>query len=219
MIFALLDYLNYRKHRGPYSPATIERQGGKFATQSLYSCLEDAQPGDHMLYHGSNSILSWLVMYFTESIWSHIAVFGENGYLYDLTTSGLIKHHFSDYLDGNGYITLGRQKQITKEQVQKSIQWVEEQLKRGCRFSWWKVFCLGVAILFGGHRHYRFRLTIDFLVLCNLFLPLSFLSPTYGYVSHALMILHCCVVLLNRPRRVAMAASLMPKDAQPTIPM
>src|SRR5665213_2801633 len=111
MLLALLDYFYYRRGKGIYSHAALERQGGKVAAPGLAPLLEVCKPGDHLLHHTSNSIQSWLVMYFTASPWSHVTVLAKGGQLYDMTTDGFRIHHFSDYLDGNGYILVLHPKQ------------------------------------------------------------------------------------------------------------
>ena len=59
-------------------------------------------------------------MYYTDSLWSHYAMFLRNGYLTDQTTGGSTIHPFCDYLDGNGYIKIFIPKfDILKEQIDK----------------------------------------------------------------------------------------------------
>jgi hypothetical protein len=211
MIIALFDYISYRAKRGRYSRISIEREGGNLASPELYGFLKEARPLDSMLYHGSNSFLSWTVMYFTNCVWSHVASFGENGYLYDMTTHGYIKHHFSSYLDGNGYIILRRPKQPpNQEQIQKAIQWAEARI--GCPFSWKNVLWMGVEILLGSHHNYHFRISLDFLIFCAVFLPVGLLNHVFGYIILSVMIVYCCIVLVNRPRRIEDAKKLFRQE-------
>jgi hypothetical protein len=210
MIFAIVDYLKYRFRKGHYAHSSILQEGGRLAAPELYGDLERAHPGDILIYHGSNSILSWLVMYYTDSVWSHTASFGENGALYDATTGGVIKHHFSDYLDENGYIALMTPTPpMTSDEIRASIQWAEKQI--GAGFNWWGVLRFWAAIVLGSHCLYRFRYTADFLVLGTFLLPLGFLWPSLGWAILATMGCYCLVVVLTRPRRTAMACIIGPQ--------
>jgi hypothetical protein len=69
-----------------------------------FPSLGEYGAGKLFFYHGCNSFSSWLVMYFTSSIWSHTGAFTENGFVVDATTSGVIERPLYDYFDGKSYI-------------------------------------------------------------------------------------------------------------------
>src|SRR6266853_580503 len=103
MIFAILDYMDYRCRRGAYSDALLRAEGGRLAAGENFPRPEQFKTGDLVFLHTADSFLSWLVMYYTSSVWSHVASVSENGYIIDAATSGVLEHPFSDYLDGKSY--------------------------------------------------------------------------------------------------------------------
>ncbi len=106
MFFAAYDYFRYRSGTGRYSPEAIRKQGGVLASPELENIANCMTPGNILFLHTRNSFLSWMVMYYTDSLWSHTGMIADNRNIIDATTSGVIEHPFSDYLDGRSFICI-----------------------------------------------------------------------------------------------------------------
>ncbi len=97
--------------------------------------LQQLGPRHTFVYHTRDSFLSWLVMYYTVSVWSHVGTFTEHGHIIDATTAGVIEHPLSDYFDGKSYIIILAVKDglYSEEQAAKSLEWGRSQI--GCGFA------------------------------------------------------------------------------------
>jgi hypothetical protein len=202
MIFAILDYINYRSRRRAYSDALLRAEGGRLATEENFPRPEQFKTGDLVFLHTADSFLSWLVMYYTSSVWSHVASVSENGYIIDATTSGVLEHSFADYLDGKSYILMKRVREITDEQRQKMLTSCREQV--GGRFNWVGVVRLFLDIVCGFHARYRVHFSVDFLLLAACFTPLWLLSRVIGTCVVVAATAYLLVVIATTPIRHAM---------------
>jgi hypothetical protein len=139
MIFAALDYLRYKLRKGNYSDSAIRAEGGRLAIAENFADWERLASGHIFMYHGADSILSWSVMYFTSSIWSHTGMFTEHGRIVDSTTGGVVEHSLSDYFDGRSYMAILTFKEPLSLQESSSL---VTSLRRdvGCRFNWRGIF-------------------------------------------------------------------------------
>jgi hypothetical protein len=170
MIFAIIDYLKYRFNKGIYSKVSITKDNVYLADKNCLPVLESCKPLDILLVHTKNSFLSWLVMYYTgPTIWSHVATFGYNGYIYDATTKGVIKHHISDYFDGNTYIAVRQLEGVSEEKRKEASFFLETNV--GCKFNWKGILMLWLKIISGKNDHYRLRYSSD-IIIALLFLAL-----------------------------------------------
>lgn len=145
-------------------------------------------------------------MYFTASAWSHITVMGRHGQLYDMTTDGFRIHHFSNYLDGSGYILVRRPNQPFD--VDSAIAYANSCI--GTKFNWFGVIRLGYIIVLGAHPSYNFRLSVDVFLIAAPFLCLGLLKPFLGWCVFAAMLCYCVTVIFNIPARRRMARNMFP---------
>ncbi len=199
MLFAILDYINYKRGRGIYDGKSIMEKGGRLAIAENFLGFQDFNPRHFLLLHQRDSVLSWTVMYFTASEWSHVANFTENGCILDATTSGIIEHSFSDYFDGKSYILIKMVKGMTDEGAAKAITWARKQIGRP--FGWHQVFSIFWGVVFGTHDCYRIRVSADVLILLLLFSPLVYLSRSFGVFLACLSVVYILVVFINTPKR------------------
>lgn len=203
MIFAALDYLRYRLRKGNYSDRAIRAEGGRLAIAENFPDWNTLESGHIFMYHGAGSVLSWSVMYFTSSIWSHTGMFTEHGRIVDATTGGVVEHPFSDYFDGRSYMGILTFKQPLSAQESSSL--VTSLRKAvGCRFSWRGIWRLFFHIILGAHASYRVRFSVDVLIVLAMFSPLVLLSPAFAWVLTALAVLYMIAVLVNAPKRTHM---------------
>jgi hypothetical protein len=163
MLLALYDYVQYLFHKGKYSENRISTEGGKRATYERLASYKNCQAGDIFLYSTTNSFLSWLVMYYTGSVWSHVGTFVGDGVVVDATTSGVLKHPIIDYIDADSYILVRHSMGVTEEQRKKAIEFLNNAV--GTSFNWRGVLRLFLRIILGKHDSYRIRYSVDFILL------------------------------------------------------
>ncbi len=139
--------------------------------------------------------MSWLVMYYTSSIWSHCALFGKKGELFDATTSGVIKHAASDYLDGESYLSV-----IVlpmDEDTRKRIVAASEELI-GCGYNWKGVIRIFLNTLIAKRHKWRLKFSLDIYVILILGL---WLQTGANMLWLFLMVFYGVVVAYNLLRR------------------
>lgn len=184
MLFAVIDYLHYKYRRGRYSDQAIRGTGGRLATASNFPGIADFGPEHLFVCHTVGSFKSWLVMYFTSSIWSHIATFSRQGNVVDATTSGVIEHPFSDYFDGRSYIQiLTLKEKLSPDQISKMLAFFRRQI--GNKYNWRGGWMLFFSIIFGAHASYRWRFSADILIALLMLLPFTLLCPPCAPVFFA----------------------------------
>ena len=103
MIFALIDYAQYRFHTGSYSDAALYAEGWIPATPHNFSGGNEPKPGNYFVMHRRRSTTSWFIMYGTQSRANHAGLFAGNGLVIDALVSGVTQHPLSDYFDGRTY--------------------------------------------------------------------------------------------------------------------
>jgi hypothetical protein len=199
MIFAAWDYLRYRLGKGVYSPSQLQRQGARLGTRENFMEIANCKPMDLFLLHTRKSFLSWMVMYYTNSIWSHVGMFAENGQVIDATTGGVFKHHFCDYCDGSTYIAIWHLKGVTDEKREKAIRWSERQI--GKAYNWAGVVRLFLMIILGKKEPYRFRFFLDFVVLMLPIAAFGLWHAVFYWLAGAVIATYGIAVAINVLRR------------------
>jgi hypothetical protein len=196
MLFAIIDYLSYRDHKDHYSFREIERDGGLLGTKENFPNPAAIPPFSSLFYHPINSFISWMIMYYTNSLWSHYAMFLRNGYLTDQTTGGSTIHPFCDYLDGKGYIKIFIPKfDISKEKIDK----LEEVSTRdvGNKYNYPRVIKMFLQIILGFRKSYRLRFSIDLFIISALLIGLlKLLNVNTGPIVIVTLI-YIFIILLN----------------------
>jgi hypothetical protein len=171
VLFALLDYVRYRRQRGRYRPAVLAREGLKLAIPENFEGTEAPQPADVFFMHTRLSTLSWLVMYVTNFPCSHMGVFGYDGMVIDATTAGVVKHPFSDYLDGQSYLRVAHtSRRGTPDQQRDAVAYVESEI--GTPYGWAISARIAARVIFGVRQDPSYRphprLWADTLMLLGL---------------------------------------------------
>lgn len=94
MIFALIDYVQYRLRAGRYGDH--QRDGGMGALAFVGGIPEDVvaelRPGDIIFAQRLDSALSWATMYFGSSPVDHVAIYGGDGNVIHATLGGVKEH-------------------------------------------------------------------------------------------------------------------------------
>lgn len=187
-----------------YSDENIIKQGGRLAVPENFTKVALFGPRYLFFCHTRYSVISWLIMYYTSSVWSHVGHFSEKGLVIDTTTSGVIEHPFSDYFDGRSFIVIMSLKEglASEEKLTKVLQWNRNRL--GSRFDWIGIFRFFWAIVLGRIHHYRIRFSGDFLIMALLFATLSLWNPMIKILIGSVSAIYMLTVIANTPRRRAM---------------
>lgn len=166
MIPALLDWITYRTECGKYSEKKLYRD----SAVPIEEVLKQLRPMDIVLVHTRGSFISWSVMYFTNSIWSHAALVSEDGNVIDATTTGAIEHPLTDFLESNCHVAVRKLSDVDDSVRAEGLKWARERI--GTPFNWRGVFRLLIFIL-AGKREYRIRYFFDIVFLLT---PLGLLG-------------------------------------------
>ncbi len=206
MLFASLDYLQYRLQRGAYSRQALEAQGGRLATSTNFPEGGRGEAGNYFVMHTRTSTLSWLIMYLTHSAWSHAGIFARGGYVVDATTAGMLKHRFSDYMDGRSYVMIS-DLPLSEEERSNVIERAESLV--GAAYGWGKALRMGRRIVLGRHHNYHPRISADILLTLALLSLPALAWPRVLVFTGSLAVMYVVVVLCNWPyrRRVRKQAS------------
>ena len=203
MLFAISDYIKYKLQIGIYCIKAAKKKYPADRTMNATECANTCKTGDILLVHTANSFLSWLVMYYTgPTIWSHVAMFGSGGYIYDTTISGVIKHHVSDYINERSFVVVRRLSGVSEEKRAEMEKYLDEIIHRKCKFNWKWVVEHGLLIVLGAHRRFRFRYLCDFLILVIVILLLIQGFPVLFWIICSLGLLYSVVVFTNCSLRI-----------------
>jgi hypothetical protein len=160
LIFAIYDYLVYKLKRGKYSNRKLDEVKAILLTNDLF-----LQPGSIIFFHTRNSFISWIICYYSNSIWSHTGIISFDNKIIDATTAGVIEHPLIDYADGNTYYEAWKLKNIPNNDIEKMIFKMREE-HLGLPYGWLKVFNLFIITIFAIKKDaFRLRYLIDFSVL------------------------------------------------------
>jgi hypothetical protein len=132
VIFALLDFTRYRFHLGLYSDASLYAEGWIPATSNYFSGENEPKPGYYFVLHRRQSIISWLIMYGTQSRANHAGIFVGDGLVIDALLSGVTQHRMSDYFDGRTFIITNERTLIRADlhQSQKQNSGITKDLRK-----------------------------------------------------------------------------------------
>jgi hypothetical protein len=198
MIFALIDFAQYRLQRGRYSPRRLEEQGAALAVSKNFSAADMLEPGNFFFLHRRVSVSSWIIMYMTSGVWSHQGVIVRDGQVVDATPGGIRKHPFSDYLDGQSYIAVGFTP-TTQDLLQDGLDFAEASV--GLPYSWGMVFGRALMILAGRNADYRPRISIDLILTVGILTFVPFDWPSSMAALALFAVPYTLMVLLNWPER------------------
>jgi hypothetical protein len=198
MIFALIDFSQYRLQRGRYSPRRLEEQGAALAVSRNFSAPDVLEPGNFFFLHRRISLASWIIMYMTSGVWSHQGVIVHDGQVVDATPGGIRKHPFSDYLDGRSYIAV-RAVPTTQDLLQEGLDFAEATV--GLPYSWGMVFGRALMILAGRNADYRPRISVDLILTVGILTLVSFDWPTSMAALALFVVPYTLMVVLTWPER------------------
>lgn len=175
MIFALIDYFQYVNMMGKYSIKNLQKEKAILCTkENIKKYFTSSPPNMCLIFlHTRVSLNSWLVMYYTNSLWSHVSCIMDN-YVYDTTTSqGFIKIPPSDFIDNKSYF---RAISIEIPNYEKGKSYTENLVGK-TKYGWKSVIKKFLRIIFGKSRDWRLKFSLDFYFLTVVLYLLNCLSP------------------------------------------
>lgn len=101
MLFALLDYINYRRAKGRYGTA-VGASGMAIAYRDALpkEVIDQLEEGDTIFTQRMDSIFSWGTMYFASSMVDHVAVYVGDGKVFHSTLGGSKLHSINAVAKG-----------------------------------------------------------------------------------------------------------------------
>lgn len=174
MLFAIYDYIQYRLMLGPYSEESIKAQNGIICSaENIYkylgvNAITQEQIGMIFL-HTRVSFLSWIVMYYTTSLWSHVGILLSDGNVYEATTNqGVTINPSSTYIDNQSFFHLIKipvPNAEAKEAMQK-----EMRNMYGYKYDWFSPFKIFLYIIIAAKSEWKIKYSLDiFITLIALF--------------------------------------------------
>jgi hypothetical protein len=191
--------------RGRYSSRFIEASGGRLATRENFPPEEFPKPGQTIISHTPDSFISWLVMYFTDSVWSHMALGVDHGEIVEATLEGTVAHPFADILNGSDYLLVYTPPQISAEQERGFVE-SARSLVGGTRYGYLTAAIIGLRLLAGRDINYRLRLSADLMMVLE---GLCWLGRRRRRIAFGavLGLLYTAIVLLHTKYRRTRRAS------------
>lgn len=162
MIFALFDFLLYFFQFKRYSVANLKSKKFKLATAENFQNFNNIKIPAILFFHSRISILSWLVMYYTNSNISHTSMCLNKNEILDATTGGVMKLSIEDYLDNKSYIYVH---ELEVDDNKLNQMRVFANSKIGNKYNWFGVIALFLSTLFGKNKNYKIKFTLDFIIL------------------------------------------------------
>lgn len=159
MICAFWDFLQYVTRRGRYRESELKRKGAFYASAD---CLDEfrlrCSDGDLLFVHALRSPVSWAIMYYSQSYWSHVAMTSARGTVFEAVPGGVDEYPLEKYFRGGHYLSLVPT-HLSEQQKTSCIRWWDEH--RGDRYNYCGVVRLWLGIITGAHEAYRLRFTFD----------------------------------------------------------
>jgi hypothetical protein len=103
MLFALYDYIHYRRRSGRFSRdiARSSLMGGAFEGTIPDIIFTELKPGDVFFVQTFSSRISWAIMYLTNSQVSHVAMYLGNRNITHATDAGVVIEPVESFFDSN----------------------------------------------------------------------------------------------------------------------
>lgn len=202
MIFAMADCLAYLAERGRYSPTALAAGGWNLVTPETLAAAEEAPPATIFVIHPRRSMVSWMVMYGTNSPASHTALYLGGGYVCDATPQGTMIRPLSDVLSERTWFTDNRRQPISEEARARIVESAVKMV--GTPYGWFTVVLLAWMHVAGLRPDSHLRLWGDAALL--LALPALIVEARSKRVDVRLVspaIAYICVLGSNRIKRWA----------------
>ena len=199
MVFAIIDYINYKLKRNQYSFAEIKEQGGFELNDKNYDRVFPLRPGIILIHH-PNSFISWLIMYFDGGVWSHTINPYDEVNVFDVTLGGSIIHSFKDYFNKGIYAMIFCFN-IPEDKVDFEIGEKLAKERAGNKYGYYKALRLFFFIVTGRHHSYRIKFTIDILMILILFHTLFILFGMTTQIFYYFALVYIILTIIGNTLR------------------
>jgi len=162
MIFGIIDYIMYYNQFGRYSTKSLKEENGILASEDLLMDWDNIV-GGIIIIHTRISFLSWLVMYVTNSVWSHTGIISGYKKILHATTAGTVEQSFDDLLNNKSHLLVYKVN-LPKGELTEIVDTIKKSFL-GMPYGWGKAFFFLPRSTFGYSKDFRFRLTLDFAFL------------------------------------------------------
>lgn len=161
MIFGAIDALHYFRRTGPYSDSTLRAQGLLLATAENFPNWTEWSLGHLVFVSTAGSLVSWLIMFVSNSVMSHTAMVYGDGILNDVTSAGVHRHPISDYFDRRSYMCVvpplkGTDLEFAKQFMDRAL---------CAKYNYLGVIRLGFNILIGNNYSFSWKAVADILIV------------------------------------------------------
>lgn len=162
MIFLISDLTQYTFGIGKYSENKLRDMDLRIAIPDNFPelCNYDQKVGV-IFFHTRFSLLSWIIMWITDSPLSHTAMLLPNQKVIHATSAGVIENDFDQLCDGRSYIGI-KFIECGKNDVEKLDQFMTAQL--GKAYNWFGAIILGLRCLFGIGQQFNYKHAVDIVI-------------------------------------------------------
>lgn len=196
MIFAISDYYQYKKRSGRYSHDEYISDGWLQANIENFPSPEKYPPAETLIVSTMESFTSWLVMFYTNTKASHVAILDGKGNVIDCTTSGIIKHPFTDYLDNISYLMVLSPPPPVSEKREFVIREAEKHI--GEPYGWLTLFVLFLQRISGIHSRFTWKYVFDFISVFAILIAIFYKFYFIKLLSMFMALAYLAVVCFNR---------------------
>jgi|GEM_PF-6063913 len=176
MIFAIADYVQYLFKKGRYSEQALREQHAYLCSrENIEAYIKTSEPGDLILLHIRVSLISWLIMYYTNSIWSHVSGVATDNCVCETTPRGVIKSPITSYIDNKSYFSARRIQDRENVNMEKVVAWVQDKV--GAGYDWALLFIMFFSIIFGRSHHWKLIYSLDIYIVLAVLVRLG-IMPT-----------------------------------------
>lgn len=164
MIFFITDFVKYNFMWNGYSEKSLEEQNLIICSkQNIESYMNKSKPMDVVFLHTRKSFISWVIMYYTNSPFSHTSLVLKNNIVIEATLQGVVKTPLTEYIDNESYFLVLQPPNITDKQTEKGMQYAESTVGSG--FGWYKIILIFLQVLFATSNSWRLRYSLDIYIL------------------------------------------------------
>lgn len=215
MLFAYLDAAQYLLRLGNYSHNSLTRSSSTFfAAPESANRLDEVKNGDLLFSHPTRSLVGWLVMYVTNSTWSHVATLTTTGTALEAVPRlGMVERPARIYFDGQHYLGIVRMG-LSADDGNRVVAFGRSHL--GAKYDLRGALRLACLFFFGATNTWNSRLIADVFFLLVI-VSLLFYPSVFSTILLVISSLYACGLCINRRRwrrRVQREKMLMEQELQ-----
>lgn len=195
MLFAVIDYLNYRRQKGRFSFKN-EKDPMTYAFKSNLpeSVVNKLKPADVILLGSYDWLVSWAIMYLTSSQISHLALYIGNREILHETLSGSVKEPIEAIYGPNTRLIIGQFPQNDSQKI--SLDGIISKYT-GIRYAIEDVVIKGLRIISGRDwPYFRWKFFFDISILI-FFLDVPIIMLLGFPIFSFIILFHLLLIIIN----------------------